>query len=294
MYHEGLRPYLALLIVNLVYGLNFVIAKDVMPAYIQPSGFILIRVLGANALFWLFHAFYKQEKIERKDFPRLILGGVFGVAANQLMFFAGLNLSTPINASIIMTATPIAVLMMGILFLKERLTPLKISGVLIGAAGAITLIVFSRGRGDFSSKTLLGNVFVMLNAFSYAIYLVIAKPLMTKYKPLTVIKWVFLFGLIFVIPFGTGELIQVEWQTFSFNIWWKVFFIIFFVTFITYLFNIYALKHVNSSVVSIYIYVQPVVASIHAVYAGKDQLTWLMVACCLAIFSGVMMVSRKG
>lgn len=294
MHREGLRPYLALLIVNLVYGLNFVIAKDVMPAYIQPSGFILIRVLGATALFWLFHAFYKQEKIDRKDFPRLILGGVFGVAANQLMFFAGLNLSTPINASIIMTATPITVLIMGILFLKERLTPLKIFGVLIGAAGAITLIIFSRGSGDFSSKTLLGNVFVMLNAFSYAIYLVIAKPLMTKYKPLTVIKWVFLFGLIFVIPFGTGELTQVEWQTFSFDIWWKVFFIIFFVTFITYLFNVYALKYVNSSVVSIYIYVQPVVASIHAVYAGKDQLTWLMVGCCLAIFSGVMMVSRKG
>lgn len=294
MHREGLRPYLALLIVNVAYGLNFVIAKDVMPAYIGPSGFILLRVIGAVVLFWGFHAFYRQEKIDRKDFSRLIAGGLFGVAANQLLFFQGLNLSTPINASIIMTATPITVLMVGFLLLKERLTPLKITGVVTGAAGAVALILFSRGKGDFSEHTLLGNLLVMLNAFSYAVFLVITKPLMVKYKPLTVIKWVFLFGLIFVMPFGTGELMDVQWQTFSLDIWWKVGFIIFFVTFITYLFNVYALKFVNSSVVSIYIYVQPVVASIHAVYAGKDQLTWLMVICCLAIFSGVMMVSRKG
>jgi drug/metabolite transporter (DMT)-like permease len=293
MQKQGILPHLALLTVNVAYGLNFVIAKDVMPAYILPSGFILIRVIGATFLFWALHAFYKQEKIDRADFPRLVAGGLFGVAANQLLFFAGLNLSTPINASIIMTATPITVLLMGIIFLRERITVLKTIGVLTGAAGAVSLIVFSRGGGDFSSRTVLGNTFIMLNAFSYAVFLIISKPLMQKYQPLTVIKWVFLFGFCFVLPFGAGDLLQVEWTALPADIVAKVIFIILAVTFVTYLLNMYALKYVNSSVVSIYIYVQPVVASLHAIYAGKDQLTWLMVACCLAIFTGVMMVSRR-
>lgn len=294
MNKNGLLPNLALFTVNAIYGLNFVIAKDVMPAYIQPSGFILLRVIGATALFWLLHSFYPAEKIERKDFLRLVAGGMFGVAANQLMFFMGLNLSTPINASIIMTVTPITVLIMGFFLLGERITPLKAAGVVLGAAGAIALIVYSRGGGDFSGRTALGNLFVMLNAFSYAVYLVISKPLMTKYKPLTVIKWVFLFGLFFVMPFGAQELYAVQWSSFPPDIIWKTVYIIVGVTFITYLFNMYALRFVNSSVVSIYIYVQPVIASLHAIALGRDQLTGVMVVCSLAIFSGVMMVSRKG
>jgi len=226
MQKQGVWPYLALFTVNLAYGLNFVIAKDVMPEYIRPSGFILLRVAGTVLLFWLLHSFYPGEKIRREDLPRLIAGGLFGVAANQLLFFAGLNLSTPINASIVMTATPITVLLMGFIFLRERITVSKAAGVLIGAGGAVILIVFSRGGGDFSSRTALGNLFVMLNAFSYAIFLIISKPLMKKYQPLTVIKWVFLFGLAFVIPFGTGELAAVKWNTFPPDILWKTVFIL--------------------------------------------------------------------
>lgn len=293
MKNKRFWAHMALLAVNAIYGLNYVFAKDVMPVYIQPSGFILTRVIGAVVLFWLLHLFLGVEKIEKKDFFRLAISGLFGVAANQLMFFQGLNLSTPINASVLMVATPITVLIIASIVIGEKLTPLKITGILVGAIGAVALIIYSRGAVDFSSQTRIGNIFILLNAFSYAIYLVIAKPLMKKYKPLTVITWVFTFGLIYVLPFGFNELKQVEWSSFSFDIWWRVAYIILLVTFVTYLFNLFALKYVESSVVSIYIYSQPLIAAAHSMILGKDSLTYITVLCASAIFIGVGMVSWR-
>ena len=288
-----LFSHLALFTVNVIYGLNFVIAKDVMPQYIQPAGFIFIRVLGANILFWLIHTFYPSVSIDRKDWWRFIAGGFFGVAANQLLFFMGLNLSTPINASVIMVTTPIVVLMIGILLANEKLTWLKSIGIVLGAFGALRLILQDQFKFDFTSATSVGNLYVMMNAFSYAIYMIIAKPLMKKYPPLMVIKWMFFFGMIFVIPFGWNEFTAINWNSFPTDIILKTAYIILGVTFITYLFNIYALKHLNPSIVSIYIYVQPAIASMHAIIAGKDGLDWLLVNSCLLIFCGVFLVSRN-
>jgi drug/metabolite transporter (DMT)-like permease len=293
MKKELLLPFLALFIVNAIYGINFVIAKEVMPAYIKPSGFILIRVTGALILFWIIQLFTGVQKIDKKDFKLLAAGGLFGVAINQLLFFEGLNLSSPINASILMSATPITILMIGVIFSRERLTWLKIAGTMLGASGAVTLIIYSRGAMDTSSRAWLGNIFIILNAISYAIYFVFAKPLMKKYKPLTVITWVFTFGWIFVLPFGLNEAMQVQWQTFTPDITWKTLFVVIGVTFIAYLFNIYALKHVDSSVVGIFIYTQPIIATIHSVWLGKDTITWVLVSCACMIFTGVFMVSRK-
>ncbi len=288
-----LGAHLALLAVNLIYGLNFVIAKDVMPRYIEPDGFILLRVLGANALFWGFHAFYKSSRIQKEDWWRFIAGGLFGVAANQILFFKGLNLTTPINASIIMVATPVLVLLMGALASTERITTIKALGILLGAGGAIMLIINRSLPSSFAANPTLGNLFVLLNAASYAVYMVIAKPLMKKYQPLFVIKWVFLFGMLFVLPFGWQEFLAIQWQTFPPDVIWKTIYIVVGVTFITYLFNMFALKHLHASVVSIYIYVQPVIAALHAISLGKDQLTPIMIGSSILIFSGVFLVSRN-
>lgn len=288
-----LLPFLALFIVNAIYGINFVIAKDVMPAFIKPSGFILIRVTGALILFWLLQLFTGIEKIEKKDFKLLAAGGLFGVAINQLLFFEGLNLSSPINGSILMSATPITILVIGVIFSREKLTWLKIAGTILGAGGAVAIIVYSKGNMDTSSKAWLGNIFIILNAVSYAIYFLFAKPLMKKYKPLTVITWVFTFGWIFVLPFGFTQAMDVQWQTFTPDIIWKTGFVILGVTFVAYLFNIYALKHVDSSVVGIFIYIQPIIATVHSVWLGKDTITGVLVICASLIFTGVYMVSRK-
>lgn len=288
-----LLPFLALFIVNAIYGINFVIAKDVMPSFIKPSGFILIRVTGALILFWLIQLFSGVEKIEKKDYKYLALSGLFGVAINQLLFFEGLNLSSPINASILMSATPITILIIGVIFSREKLTWLKIIGTILGASGAVAIIIYSKGAMDTSSRVWLGNIFIILNAISYAIYFLFAKPLMKKYKPLTVITWVFTFGWIFVLPFGFEQADNVQWQTFTTDIIWKTIFVVIGVTFIAYLFNIYALKHVDSSVVGIFIYTQPIIAAVHSVWLGKDTISWVLIICAMMIFSGVYLVSKK-
>jgi drug/metabolite transporter (DMT)-like permease len=286
-------PFLALFIVNAIYGINFVIAKEVMPAYIKPSGFILLRATGALILFWIIQLFTGIEKIDKKDFKLLAASGLFGVAINQLLFFEGLNLSSPINGSILMAATPITILVIGVIFSREKLTWLKIAGTILGAFGAVAIILYSKGNMTTSPKAWLGNIFIILNAVSYAIYFVFAKPLMKKYKPLTVITWVFTFGWIFVLPFGFNQVREIQWQLFTPDIFWKTGYVIIAVTFIAYLFNIYALKHVDSSVVGIFIYVQPIIATIHSVWLGKDSITWVLAGCATMIFTGVFMVSRK-
>lgn len=287
-----ITAHLALLGANLIYGVNYSVAKLIMPSYIEPFGFIFCRALGALLLFWALHLFVKSEKIERKDFLRLLICGAFGVAGNQLSFFYGLNITTPINAAIIMTCNPILVLIMSAIILKERISVMKITGIFLGLVGAAGLILFNREL-TISESTILGDLFIFINASSYAIYLVLVKPLMKKYQPITVIKWVFLFGFIFVFPFGFNQFNDINWQTFETTTWLVFLFVIVATTFLAYLFNIYALKIVNPSVVSIYIYSQPVVATIVALIIGQDQLSLLKIVAALLIFTGVFLVSRK-
>ncbi len=288
---KNVKAHIAIFIVGLIYGLNYLIAKDVMQGYIQPRGFIFLRVIGASVLFWLFHSSAKAEKIERKDFVRIAFCGLTGVALNQMMFFEGLNLTTAINASIIMTSSPILVLLISTIVFKERLTLAKIIGISLGAAGAIYLIVGNNEVSLLESSTSLGNLFVFVNAFSYSIYLILVKPLMAKYEALTVIKWVFLAGFIFVLPFGTQQFLEVEWNTMGLKIIIEVAFVVIFTTFIAYLFNVFALKTLSSTVVSSYIYIQPFIATAAAIVLKVEVLTWPQVVAAAFIFSGVYLVS---
>ncbi|MEQ8324061.1 MAG: DMT family transporter [Vicingaceae bacterium] len=285
--------HLALFGANLIYGLNYTLAKEVMPEYILPFGFIFCRVTGALLMFWVLHALFYREKIERRDVPRLMLCGLFGVAINQLLFFKGLDLTVPINASIIMTTNPILVLILSTLIAKERLSWSKAIGVGVGISGAVVLIGFNNdfeiGRG-----TLRGDILIFINATSYGLYLVLVKKLMSKYKPITVIKWVFLFGYMIVFPVGLDEFLQIEWHQFPTIIIWETLYVIVGTTFLAYLFNIYALKVISPTVASSYIYLQPVLASIFAIWMGKDTITFLKVISSMLIFTGVYLVSRQG
>lgn len=287
-----LKAHAALLAVAVIYGLNYSIAKDVMPEYVLPRGFILIRALGATFLFHLVAFFRESENIKRKDLWRFALAGFFGVAANQLLFFEGLNLTTPINASVIMTTNPIIVLLLSALILKVPIKPVRIAGIVLGLAGAIFLI--SRGKdltGIFDRGKSLGNLLVFLNAASYGAYLIVVKPLMSKYKALTVIRWVFTIGLLYVIPFGYSQLKEVQWADLPVIISFEIAYVVIFTTFFAYLLNVYALKIVSSTTVSFYIYLQPLVATLAAIAMGKDQLTMVAVISAAMIFSGVYLVS---
>jgi drug/metabolite transporter (DMT)-like permease len=300
MKQKTLQAHLALFIVNVLYGASHVLAKGVMPDYLTPSVFILFRVAGATLLFWLVLSLTKSKPIERKDFPLIALCGLFGVAINQLFFFHGLNLSSAINSGIIMALNPIMVVILSFFLFKERLTSLKITGITLGAVGAILLTLKASSHvGD----SRLGDLFLFLNALSYAIYLVLAKPLMKKYSPIQVITWVFTFGLIFVLLFPPtlSELSQTNFQRISTEIWWKIAYVVIGVTFFTYLLTIFGLKYLSATVSSAYIYTQPVMvmlftflfASIQWSADYRGSITSEKILYMFVIFTGVYLTSKS-
>lgn len=292
--NKVLFAHLALAAVQIIYAASYTIAKIAMPQYIQPFGFILIRVFTGCVLFWLAHLIFIREKIKRKDIGLLMICGIFGAGVNQLTFFKGLSLTTPIDASLIVTTCPIMVLPIAAVLIGERITWRKLTGILLGAAGAIFLILYGKNVVDNPGENrALGNIYLFLNASFYATYLVLVKSLLKKYHPLTIVKWVFTFGLVLVFPFGIQELMLVEWTTFTPSIWWAVFYVLFFVTFIAFLFNILALRVVSPAAASAYIYSQPFLATIIAMLAGKDMISVPQVLACLLIFAGLYLVSSR-
>ena len=284
--------FLLAFLAALIYGVSFTVAKEVMPLYIRPFGFILIRVLGAALLFWTVGIFLKKEKIETQDYPRLLLGALFGIALNQLSFFKGLSMTTPINASVIMVTSPILVLIFSSFLLNEKATKKKVLGIFIGLFGAVMLIIFGKDTGMASNATL-GNLLVFVNASSYGLYLILIKNLTKKYHAITLAKWLYLFGLIMVIPFGISEFSTVDWHTMPLPILYRVGFIIVFTSFMTYMFNLFAIKELKPTTLSIFIYFQPVIASSYALFVGSDSLNVIKVAATVLIFIGVYLVTRK-
>ncbi len=289
---KNFRAHLFLFLANLIYGVSFTIAKDVVPKFIQPFGAIVIRVSVSLVLFLIAHAVFIKEKIKRKDIPLLIGCGFFGVAINQLLFFKGLSITTPIHAALIMTTTPIIVLVLSGLLKDEKITILKIAGIVVGICGALVITVFGK-EISFSTTTAEGDIYVMINAASYAVYLVIVKPLMHRYHPITIIKWVFLFGWIFVLPVGWNQFHAINWNSFSPSIWFELSFIVIATTFFAYLFNILALKTADPSLAGIYIYIQPALATIFAMILGRDDLNGIKILAMILIFAGVYLVSIR-
>lgn len=284
--------HLALFAVALIYGANYSIAKEVLDdGYILPLGLVLFRILSSIILFFIIHLFFIKEKVDRKDLWLLAVCGLFGVFINQSFFLTGLKFTTPINASVLMVTTPIFVLIISILMRVEKFTVLKLTGVLLGAAGTL-LLIFSKGKVSFTG-TLKGDVFILINASAYALYLVLVKPMMRKYNPITVVKWIFLFGLIPVIPLGWKDATSIDWSSFGPTVWMSFFYVLVMTTFFTYLLNAIALKRVKPSTVGIYIYLQPVLATGIALFMGKDQLTWVKIIAGLIIITGVYLVSLK-
>lgn len=289
---KKLQAHLALLIVNLLYGANYSIAKQVMPVYVQPFAFVLMRVGGAMVLFWIVSAIFIKEKVDKKDLPRMALLAVCGVACNQLLFLKGLSLTTPINASIIMISNPIVVLIIAAVVLKERISFGKIAGIALGVAGALIMLLYNKDF-SFGSETIGGDVMILLNSISWACYVVLVKPLMKKYNTFTIVKWVFLFGFIYVLPFGYTEFTQINWLSMPAQVWRDVAFVVLGVTFVAYLLNTYALRALSPSVVSIYIYLQPFFATLIAIYFYQNDMLDLhkLTAGALIIF-GVYLVSE--
>lgn len=290
----NLKAHLALFIAQVIYAINYSIAKDLMPTYIKPLGLVFMRIAGATILFWLLSLFTKPEKVETSDFKKLLILAIFGVAVNQAFFIYGLSLTKPINSAIIMVSNPIAVMLFAILVFKERITIFKLSGLFLGVIGSLVLLLF-KANGSFSigSETITGDLMTLINSLSWAIFVVMVKPYMQKYQTVTVMKWIFLFGFIYIFPFGIQDLFAVSWNQLPSSVISAMAFVVVATTFLAYLLNTYALKALSSEVVSMYIYLQPFLAALVAIYLGKDQLTTLKFIAGILIISGVYLAGIK-
>jgi len=283
-------------LVSIIYGITFTVAKDVMPQYVHPFGFILMRVAGSTVLFWLVSFWGPKEKIAWEDFPRIVAAAFFGVALNMLTFFKGLSLTTPISAAVIMVSTPIIVLVLSAIIMKEKMRKRKAFGILLGTVGTLFLILYGKADGKGpgnAANAMFGNFLVLVNAISYGFYLIIVKKLMDKYNAFTFVKWIYSFGLLMVLPFGWNEFQAIDWMIVPNGIYWKIGFVVVFSTFFTYLLNLLSMRELKPTTVAVFIYLQPLFASIIAIGLGKDALTFVKLASAALIFAGVYLVTQK-
>lgn len=289
---SSLKAHLFLLTANIIYGANYSIAKGIMPSLIAPFGFILIRVSVAALLFFLSHRLLIKERVAPADRRRLLLCAVFGVAVNQLLFFKGLSMTSPINSGLMMVTNPIFVMLLSAIFLGELLTARKITGILSGLSGAVLLILY-KGSQSAATSSMAGDICVLLNSLSYAGYIVMVKPLMGKYQPLTIMQFVFFWGCLMVLPFGWQEFSAVQWSAFGPNEFAALSFVVIGTTFFAYLLNTLALRDLSAGVVSVYIYLQPLMAAAFAMLLGRDHPAPVHLYSALLIFLGVYLTTTR-
>lgn len=290
---ENRRAHWAVLGANLLFGINFSVVKYISPALVKPFGLNLMRVGVTVLLLWLLFLIRPSKPgIEQRDIPRFLLCGLTGVAINQLLFIKGLTLTTPIHAALLILVTPVFILLIAFFMRREAITSLKILGLVFGIGGA-SLLILSKETSAIGSNMFLGDVLVTINAVSYAFYFLLVKPLMQKYKPLHVIRWVFTFGILMILPFCWGEFQQTSWSLFEPGHYAALIFVVLGATFFAYLFTVYGLQHLSASAAGSYIYLQPVFSAIISTLFFNEQLSVYKIFAAAFIFTGVFLVNRK-
>ncbi|MCX6271628.1 MAG: DMT family transporter [Bacteroidetes bacterium] len=288
---RNFKGHLALFASSLIFGSNYWFAKGLMPVFITPAQIIFYRITTAALLFWLLSLFLKKEKIEKKDLIRIAYCSLLGVVINQFMFFQGLRFTKPVETALLHTSSPIVVLLFTAWILKERITLARSAGIILGAAGAL-FIVLNGTPISFSSDTFIGDIYIIINLTCYSLYLVLIKPVMRKYQPVTVMKWAFLFGAVVVTPFTFHTALQVNWSIYTADAWFSFFYVLIGSTFLAYLLITMSLQHLSPTIVGFYMYLQPLVAAVHGMIIHQEHLNWTKFLSALLIFSGVYLVNQ--
>ncbi len=290
-----LRVHAALLFVSLIYAANYSLSKDVMPRYLGPFGIVTLRIAGALLFFSLVSRLVApRDRITgRADNLRALACGVCGIGVNQLLFFSGLNLTSPISASLLQTIAPIVVVVASAFLLKEKITLPRAAGIALGAFGAALLILSRDAQAAVYPQATLGNIYILLNATVFGLYLVLVQPLMRKYHAFTVLRRIFLVGAVIAVPFGWREVLAADYASFPLYIWLEIGYMVVFLTILAYLLNNWALKYASPALLGVYIYLQPVLAVLIAVGLGRDTFSWAKAGQALLIFGGVWLVSRR-
>lgn len=283
--------YFLLILVNLIYGANYSIAKSIMPVYIGPYGFIFYRVFVSLILFAIIYFIFLRERILLSDWPRFIACGLFGIAVNQLFFFKGISLTSSIHAALLMITSPIITYVISQTIQNKKIKLQKIAGICFGMLGASILILSSAKGGQSSS--VLGDFFIIINAISFSIYLILVKPLMSCYHPLTITFLMFLTGSIWVGLFGFKQAMEVDFSVVPANFYWSFGFVILCATFLVYLLNNMAMRTVSPTTVSSFIYLQPLFAIFISAFFTNEVMTLYTAFGGILIIFGLWLINSK-
>ena len=288
------KAHLGLLATNIFFAINLSAVKYLTGNnFMQPFGMNVIRVGISVILFWLLFLFNPTKtSILKADIPRFVLCALSGIAINQMLFLKGLSLTFSIHAVLLMLTTPILITIIAAWFLKERVNKFKILGLGLGITGAVSLIFFGKNTGN-GNDILRGDMLILINAISYAVYFILVKPLMLKYNPVQVIRVIFTMGFFMILPFGWNEYRAINWSIFSTNEYACLALIVIGGTFLAYLFNVYGIKILGAGIAGAYIYSQPVFATIIAMIFLHEQLELYKIIAAIFIFSGVYLCNKK-
>lgn len=294
MQRNKLAGHLAIAGAYTIFGLNIVFCKDIAnSAAVSPVVLFTLRAIGAAALFWLISLFMPKEKIEKGDFPRIALASFVGLFVPQMTFLMAITMTTSIDAAILHTLGPIFTMIFAFLFLKEPITGKKAGGVALSFAGVIFLILNSVHEGGASVTSPWGIVLLLLNSLSFSLYLGLFRPLISKYSVVTFMKWTFLFSLLLSLPFSAKGLLQTDYAAIPGLVRWEIAYLIVFATFVAYFLIPFGQKHLRPTLVSMYAYLQPIIAALVSIWSGLDVLTWQKCLATVLIVGGVVLVNRS-
>lgn len=277
---------------NIIFGLNIPVTKTLMSHWMTPLGYTISRMFFGTAVFWLIGLFLKKEKVTARDLVIMMIGGIIGYPGTQFLFSQSMRFTTPVIFSLLMALTPVVAFLLSVIFLKEAVSSRKITGIFISISGA-AFVILSSGKSSTGSNNFMGIIFVIGCIFSYAVYIVITRKISAKYNPLTIAKWMFLFSAIILFPLSytglSGQRIYSHETTLQALSLLAYAFL--FSTTLAFFFMPFALKRLEAGTVSIFMNLQPLVASAVAIAVGQDIFTWDKIAAAVLVLTGVYLVT---
>lgn len=287
-----IQAHAAILAANIMFALNYSYSKSLIPGFLAPDTLCIVRIGCAAIVFALVALTIVRERIRWRDLGWLALAALFGTGGNQYIFLQGLQYTSPVDAAIISVTGPVLVLIISALLGRDRITWFKSIGIAVGASGALLTILYG-GIANFGSGHLMGNILVFIAALSYASYLVVVKSLMMRYHPITVTAWMFGLSTLAMLPFLGQSVVATEWSRLTAGAWGSLAFVVLGATVTAYLLVAGSLKRLKPTTVSIYMYLQPVIASIAAILRGQDKADWVKGLAALLVFAGVFLVTQS-
>ncbi len=291
---DKLKGHLSIAAAYTIFGLNLVFCKDIANSgTVPPHVLFTLRAAGAGALFWLISAFMPRERVEKGDYLKIAAASVIGLFIPQMTFLMAITVSSAIDTAIVGTLGPIFTMFFAFFFLGEPITGKKAGGVALSFAGILFLIFNSVHQGGAASTTPAGIVLLLVNSLSFSLYLGLFRPLISRYSVVTFMKWSFLFSFLISLPFSAKALLSTDFAAIPPAVGWEIGYLILFATFVAYFLIPYGQKFIRPTLVSMYSYLQPIIAAVISIFTGLDTLSWQKCLATVLIVGGVVLVSRS-